>query len=93
MNIVYQHKINRKKSDGDDFDFLVSYIKLEYKIFRRNQISLKDSALSGDVISCYIHELVVSSKKENKILNFILSTYVMTYPSYVFYFALLKHHL
>ena len=57
-------------SDGNDFNFLVSYIKPDYKIYRRTLKNLKDNFLSDDIISCYLDELVVSSQKVNKILIF-----------------------
>ena len=57
-------------SDGNDFNFLVSYIKPDYKIYRSTLKNLKDNFLSDDIISCYLDELVVSSQKVNKILIF-----------------------
>ena len=57
-------------NDGDESDFLVSYIKPDYKIFRRSLKNLKDNILSDDIISCYLDELVVSSQKVNNILIF-----------------------
>ena len=57
-------------SDGNDFNFLVSYIKPDYKIYRRTLKNLKDNFLSDDIISCYLDELVVSSQKVNTILIF-----------------------
>ena len=63
-------------SDDDDFDFLVSYIKPDYKIFRKNLKNLKNSTLSDDIISCYLDELIVSSKKVNNIL--ILKSIIST---------------
>ena len=50
-------------SHGDDFDFLVSYIKPDYKILKRNLISLNDNTLLGDVICCYFSRVSSQSKK------------------------------
>ena len=73
-------------SDGNDFNFLVTYIKPDYKIYRRTLKNLKDNFLSDDIISCYLDELVVSSQKKNNILIFksIISAISIFFVTYQF---------
>ena len=70
------------QSDGDDFNFLVSYIKSDYKIFSLK--NLKYNFLSDNIISCYLDELIVISQKVNNILIFkliilVINVFFVTY--------------
>ena len=93
-------------SDDDDFDFLVLYIKPDYKIFRKNLKNLKK------ISCCYLGEVIVSSKKANNILIlkstisaislfFVTKYFTTNFPEYLcnnisvnppLYFLLLKRH-
>ena len=81
-------------SDDDDFDFLVTFIKPDYKIFRKNFQNLKNNNLSDDITSCYLDELIVSSKKVNNILilesiildinfSFVTNKFTTNFPEYL----------
>ena len=49
-------------NDDTKTNYLVAYIKPDYKVMLQNIQNVRQSSLTDEIISCYLEELVIQSK-------------------------------